>query len=221
MAYPEYDKTGIALEETHYRFLEGMYLTRLIRFHDVSVYFSRTRRPPDLRNQLEGAGFRAVDEEAWMLYEGRGVPEQKAASDLHVRAVNGAEIDTFVRVFRHATGLPATYAQALLDSYRRPTLKRRITHYLCFLDEEPVGVATVVSSGRFAGIYNVATVGDRRTSVVKSLILEAVSHSSRDDHGILFLQADLEGETEKLFRSVGFRTLFVRSGYVLAEPREA
>jgi len=210
-------------------------LEDLIR--EVSEYFqSRNRqpcfyltpftRPRDFSGYLTAAGFEVGFADAWMFYEAELSPKIARPSDFFVKEVQAKkEMETFVRIFNEAyggvptpdepyAGLPPSYAEALYESFGRQ-LGEKVTHYLGFLGEEAVGIATLISGGGYACIYNVGTTPmHRRKGVGSALSLRAAADARKRANKGLFLLTEKGSAVERWYTDLGFSTWFAGEAYV-------
>jgi len=201
-------------------------IERVIHFyveHDrlPCLYLSPMTRPTDLGQELVNRGFEVQDEEAWMFYvAGRPAPVETPPGFRIELIERQEQMKAFVRVFNEAyEDIDPGYGEALEREFQATRPRQKVIHhYLGLLGNEAVGVASLYSSGRYGGIYNVGTVPEhRRRGIGSSLTLRAVDDSFSLGTNVIFLQAEKGTDVERLYSHLGFTTSFVRQGYVLSQ----
>lgn len=193
-----------------------------------SVYLTSFSKPPNISKYLETHGFRVEFKDAWMIYE-REIPPIKKPKALIIKEVkSNEEMEIFMKVFYEAYGgasegepygeLPPTYGEALCLSFRNPPKETSIIHYLGFINEEPVGIGTLISSEGFGGIYNVGTsLKCRRKGIGSAISLKAIEDSKKEGNNLTYLMTEEGSYVEEFYKKLGFSTKFIGRGYVLSE----
>ena len=191
-----------------------------------AIYFTPFTKPKNLPKLAEKFGFKLEFKDVWMFYEKTeskiAIPQNFAIKRIKTKE----EMKTFVDVFSQAYSgttpeepygvLPKEYGECLLSSFRKPQKDKKVIHYLGILDNKPVGVATLIYSGRFGCIYNVGTVpSQRKKGIGSALTLNAVADSIRNKAEIIFLQTEQETFNEKYYKWLGFSPKFIGEGFVL------
>lgn len=206
---------------------------RIITFYQKkacspSVYLTPFSRPRNISKHLEARGFKIELRDAWMLYD-RKMPLIKKSKDLIIKEVeNNKDMEIFVKVFYESYGgasedepygaLPPTYGEALRRSFKNPPKRNKIIHYLGFIDEEPVGIGTLISSDGFGGIYNVGTSPKhRRKGIGSTISLKALESSKKEGNNITYLMTEKGSYVEEFYKKLCFSTKFIGCGYILAE----
>lgn len=191
-----------------------------------TVYFTPFTKPRNLPEILKRFGFVPKYKDAWMFYE-KSEPKFTIPKGFTIKQVNTIdEIKIFVSIFRQAYGgaspeepygaLPKEYGECLLDSFIKPQEGNIVIHYLGFLDNKPISIATLIYSGNFGCIYNVGTIPDYRgRGFGATLSLNAVADSIKNNAKIVFLQTEQGSFNEKYYTNLGFSTKFICEGFVL------
>lgn len=143
---------------------------------------------------------------------------EPTANDIRVRACQTEDdIRTFSEVQSTAFGDPSwigwvekVNAINLRDSNQ--------IFYVAEIDERPVGVCLLVSTGKVGGLYAVATLADsRKRGVARALMARARVDSRRKGNEVLCLNTAAGGPAETVFRDAGFRTIFESVFYTPGE----
>jgi len=160
-----------------------------------------------------------------MFYE-KSAPQDSSPVGFSIKQVTTLEeMQVFVDLFDKAhTGapdepygkLPREYGESLLLFFQHPPTDRTVLHYLGSMNNKPVGYATLIYAGRFAGIYNVGTIPQyRRKGIASALTLRAVTDALKDGVQIVFLITEQRSYNERFYTKLGFTTKFVVRAYVL------
>jgi ribosomal protein S18 acetylase RimI-like enzyme len=132
----------------------------------------------------------------------------------------------FVNVFHKAYGgadqnepygnLPKGYSKCVEKAFMKN--RRNPINYIGFLNDKPVGIGSMIRSGRFAGIYNIGVIPCARKNGIGSLMtLNAVNNAIKHKANIIFLQTVADSYNEKLYKRIGFKTEFVGESFVLGD----
>lgn len=181
-----------------------------------AVYIDPTVTPPSFVDTLKKKSFQPEDEEIWMFYTHETKIDIQHPMDLKITKVQSNEdMMTFVRVFNESFGLiedgkeNSDYGLSLMDAYSDPNLGVNIVHFIGWVSNNPVSVASTYLKNNTAGIYNVGTPEEFRghgygTSLSKAAIQEALSNNCRR----LLLQTELDSGPERLYSRLGFKQAF-------------
>lgn len=155
-----------------------------------AIYLTPFTRPKNLPEITKQFGFKSKFRDAWMFYE-KTEPQVILPQNFIMKQVEtGEEMKIFAYIFHQAYGgvtpeepygaLPKEYGECLFESFSKPQRDKRIIHYLGILDKRPVGIATLIYSGRFGSIYNVGTIPSyRKKGIGSALTLNAVADSKK------------------------------------------
>ena len=198
------------------------------RNRQPAVYITPFTKPIGLSKTLKSSGFEIKSQDAWMFYRG-GKPKIVFPKNFKIKKVETQkEMEAFVNIFNRAYGgatpnepygaLPPDYSQALLESYKQKNKDKKIIHYLGLLENKPVGIATLIYSDEYGGIYNIGTIPAQRGKGISSLltltcILEAIQTGAKN----VFLQTEQGSYNEKFSSNIGFTTEFIGQTFVLDE----
>ena len=187
------------------------------------VYLSPATQPAAaFASRLEADGFVLFERESWMFCSpddggrtGRDLP------GLQIERVTSARgFERFSEVYREAFPGPEVerYIEALWDSVRHAGALVESCLFLACLGGRPVGILSLYCLGKYAGVYDVATaVTFRRRGIARALLDHACRYAGRLGSEQVFLQTVSGEEGEEAFLKAGFRTRFVRPGYVTEE----
>ncbi len=214
--------------------LEGL-VERVVEFYrsrnrQPCIYVTPFSRPQSLSAYLRDRSFQVVFRDAWMFHEGKTSQTIIQPTDLRIKEVSSkADMGSFVKVFNQAYGgtpsenepyggLAAYYGEALLASFSEVQRGKRVWHYLATIGDHVVGIASLISSRGYAGIYNVGTLPEyRRKGIGALLSLRAVEDSEKQGNKVLFLQTEGGSYVERFYEKLGFSTKFVGEGYELSD----
>jgi len=171
-------------------------------------------KPNTLSASIIRRGFKVENTDAWMFYE-QDPPVVNFPLGFSISMVTTlSEMNIFVDLFDKAHSgaddepygkLPKEYGESLLDFFTAPPTDRSVIHYLGYFNGIPVGYATLIYSGRFAGIYNVGTIPEyRKRGVGTTLTLNAVTDALRNGAEIVYLVTEQGSYNEKLYSKMGF-----------------
>jgi amino acid adenylation domain-containing protein len=182
------------------------------------VIYTLEKENPEAATVLKGHEFDRFDREAWMVFQGSAL--DPSGGDLQfVQAQSHAETEEFIKAFYAAYQVKDTgYGTALRSqSNDSSTVKQ---HFYLSKDNAVVSVATLIQRNGIGCIYNVGTPPVHRqkgyAAELLKRILNAVQESTR-----IFLQVECDSPAERLYKKLGFHTVFVRSGYRLRHWKRA
>lgn len=240
------DRPGVRFAFTH-RFSDTWYnqaydldwpsgtlehLVRLIsdicreRDRATCMYTSPASLPINLDEQLKKYGLVNFEDEAWMFLpvELWGLPQKPSRSMIKVVTVDNTNLDDFSFVYRN--GLPGPevegYIAAVRDGLRYAPPGVDVRYLIAYIDGQPVGILSILTTLACSGIYAVATLpAFQRQGVARKLIEAAGAIAKANRSRYLFLQTVCGDDGEQAFGRIGFETLYVRRGYTTAEIAES
>jgi len=203
------------LREARPLFLErnrplALYVTPCSRLYD--------KEPPDAFAKW------AID--AWMVsYDMSKLADYQYPVDIAIELVGIEEREEFVRVFEQAYGsddpddpygkLPAYYGQSLFRSFEGSPEGYKTEYIWAKIDGKPVGVASMLSDGKIAGVYSVGTISAyRRRGVGTSLMAFLVKQAKERGISTIMFQTEVGSYNEKWYTKMGFKTVFTGTYYV-------
>lgn len=182
------------------------------------IYLTPAVKPADLGKRLEEIGYGKFEEETWMFYDFKenSKPYIMPTEISVVEVKSAKEFEMFAGVYRK--GLPGPevekYIQAVADGLRYIPPLVNIWYFVAKYSDEPAGMLSLLTVGEYAGIYAVATIEKfRGKGVCKALTLHAGRVAERAGSKHMFLQTVVGGDSEIVFRKLGYETLYVREGY--------
>jgi hypothetical protein len=133
-----------------------------------------------------------------------------------VRRIDKAEAETFATVFLTAFGMPIDFAPGLAQLIEPSINFPGMYHYMAFVDEEPVGVCSLIIYQDVGIIGSAGIVPIRRGGKILNNLAFAVREEGRR-HGVKtgLLQTTAGGMFERFLRISGFRRAFTRVCYRL------
>ena len=159
--------------------------------------------PPSFVSLLERRGFERELEHSIMVFEKKKLAN-KCNPRVTVKETN--DMDTFDRLVVKGFEMPSEFKEAF-DKLVTPFKGKDIKHYLAYLDERPVGTASLFSTSKVGSILNVSTLKEYRgRGIGTELTMHALSDSYKDGNDLHTLQTDKGGEAERLYRKIGFKT---------------
>jgi hypothetical protein len=201
--------------------------------HDLgrkpAFYITPASRPTNVDQLLTSRGYEVAFSDAWLIHNGQPVSEPPHPRNLIIKPVGeDGEMDAFVRVFNLAygsqsegpySGLPASYGESLLASYRNQQAGKWVKHYLALLDDEPVGCATLVHDKRMGGLYNLGVVpkyGGKH--IGPTLATRRVSDGIDAGLKLMFFQTEEGTKVERFYQErLHFTKLFAGKAFVKKE----
>ena len=181
--------------------------------------FYLTPDSSDFERFLEDHGFISFDEEAWMFFDFDRVDElfSKGNSDISIKEVNESSLDDFKEVYYRTLPGPEVkeYVQCVINGFISCPSFVEIKYYLAYVGDVAVGMLSLLSMGKYSGLYAVAVEKQHQNKgICRALATEAVKQCRTNGTEYLFLQTGNGEESQKVFERLGFSTQFVRKGYV-------
>ena len=166
-----------------------------------TIYLTPFSRPKNLPELIKTFGFQSKYRDAWMFYD-NSTPRIELPEGFTIRRVESKdEMKVFVEIFNQSYSgatpeepwgaLPKEYGECLFDSFKNSGKDKTVVNFLGFFKGNPVGIATLIYSGKFGVIYNVGTIPQlRKKGIGAALTLNAVSDSIKNNARIIFLQTE-------------------------------
>lgn len=188
----------------------------------LSVYIINEKEHPDYVAYLLEHGYKKMSEESFMTYKDSlhsGITNNEVTV---LRALKETEIIDFVNVFTNAYGgettpeqpygeLDKTYMNALVRSFKNT---EKFYHYVCYVNEKPVSIASLCYESGKGGIYNVGTnLSNRGCGYGTSATIACVEKWVELGGKTLFLQTETGSKVESWYYSLGFELNFYGSTY--------
>ena len=198
-----------------------------------SVYLTPASAPSGLRRVLMARGYRTEYRQTVMVYDlgadgrvgvaGREGPAGQAAAagqapaagpasaPLQVlEAGRPAEYHAWCRVFLEGFEVPPDMHQVMYEMNLRSLRHPQVTGLLGVVDGEPVATTCLFVEGDTAGLYAVSTIPKaRRRGVAGAMVRRALDLARAQGVTLAVLQTGTGGDPERLYRTLGFRDLFV------------
>lgn len=192
-----------------------------------SVYLTPASAPSGLHRALLARGYRMEYRQTVMAYDltedggtiaevspapagVRGVADQAPAGLLILETTGPADYHAWCQVFLEGFEVPrdmhAVMYEMNLQSLRHP----QVTGLLGVLDGKPVATTCLFTEGDTAGLYAVSTAPQaRRRGVAGAMVRRALDLAKAKGATLAVLQTGTGGAPERLYRTLGFRDLFV------------
>lgn len=186
------------------------------------IYLTPAVTPPSFAKILEESGFGEFEREAWMFYDfAENTRPSDGPKSLSIRPVSSREdLEAFAYVYRDGFPGPEVedYIAAAIDGFRRQSPLVDIFFCLAYCEGEPAGIISRYRLGKYAGVYDVATVEKFRTRGVARALTRHVGRQAKDlGCECVFLQTVVGDVGEKAFAKLGYETRYVRHGYTTKE----
>lgn len=136
--------------------------------------------------------------------------------------VTESQADDLMRVFDLAHSgdtdgvfgaLPPSYMRCLRRAIGRP----HTTHFVGYLDDEAVCIASAARDGDLVGLYNVATIPEYRRRGLARRITARVMEWALGLRGAgntaVFLQTVADSDVERLYESFGFERVYLQHSF--------
>ena len=209
---------------------ESALIDKIVSFannHDrvPAVYIDPTTQPPGFVKVLQKKMFQPEDEEIWMFYDSTSQSSFHRPKNLTITKVQSSEeMGIFIDVFNESYDLlgegqtNSDYGLSLLDAFSSSEIDVKIIHFIGWVNETPVSIASTYIQGDVAGIYNVGTPEKFRCNgyggaLSRAAIEEANKHNCRR----LLLQTELDSGPERLYAKLGFSPAFSAAIWSLTE----
>lgn len=158
--------------------------------------------PSSFVSFLERHGFEKESEQSIMVFDGKP-PGNNANPLVTVKETN--DIDTFDRLVVQGFEMPSEWKEAF-DKLVAPFKGKGVKHYLAYLDDRPVGTASLFSTSKVGCILNVSTLKEyRKNGIGTELTVHAISESVKAGNNLHTLPTDKGGEAERIYRKIGFK----------------
>jgi len=182
------------------------------------IYTSPATEPENIGKLLEDLGYGMFEEEAWMFYN---FDENKKAytipDDISITEVKTEQdLEIFAEVYRK--GLPGPevedYVEACLEGFKYKPPLVNIWYFIAKYQGAPAGMISLLTLGKYAGIYAVATIEEfQKKGIVRALNWVACALAEKVGCKYAFLQTVKGEDSELVFEKLGYETLFIREGY--------
>jgi amino acid adenylation domain-containing protein len=239
---PSVDQDAIALLQAHYRMQLGGFLSRVEESEDTILATSELCSAPmwnhvallgnefperlksedalkyvyviDGNTTLLADSFEKFERESWMVFEGP-LPEPQTSTLKITRVENGPQADEFARIFYSAFKVKEPgYKKALVQQIASGDSSPKVSHYIGYAGGTAVCAATWIADAGEHGLYNMATAPEhRKKGYAAALLTSLIRDHLASNQGRIFLQVEKGGGAEKLYRRLGFREVFTRSGF--------
>lgn len=188
----------------------------------LSVYVVNENEHPDYVAYLLKHGYSKMAQESFMTYNLSTYNRSKDERTTIVRAIGKTGLTDFVDVFTSAYGgevtpeqpygeLDKAYVDALIQSFKNT---EKFYHYVCYINEKPVAIASLCYENGNGGIYNVGTKDDARgCGYGTSATLACIEKWKELGGETLFLQTETGSRVESWYYSLGFKVKFYGSTY--------
>ena len=166
--------------------------------------------------------------DAWLVAPVEALDLGGSASGFTVATVGAGDREAYVGAFERAYSgvdpgdpygpLDDAYRVCLAESFDRDVPGYRRRFLMARSGAEAVGVATVFTSGSWAGVYGVGTVpGWRGRGVGRAIMAHAARVATDDGADAVMLQTEAASAPQRWYESLGYKTAFV-ARYVLLAP---
>jgi ribosomal protein S18 acetylase RimI-like enzyme len=169
-------------------------------------HFGPSMRPLDLPRRLLERGFEHVGDDSGMALDLADLPRTTAPPNLSTERVHSRHVlARWVATMLEAFDLPEKWSAWFEE--RSATLGFAAwSHYLGYLDGQPVATASSFTTGDLVGIYNVGTIGSaRRRGIGIALTHTALAEARARGAKNAVLHASDQGYS--IYRQLGFQTI--------------
>ena len=190
--------------------------TRLVPF---SWAIGPTTLPINLAHYLKARGFTHIHDGTGMAADLQTLPEA-IATPANFRVAEVSDIDmlqTYSTTSMKGFSSTEEYMRIYSDTYRAIGFAENSPwhHYIGWLNDEPVGVSSLLLHAGVAGIYGVATVPEaRRLGIGSAMTLAPLREARRRGYRVGVLSPSEMGLS--VYKRLGFRTYCTMSFYRLA-----
>lgn len=138
----------------------------------------------------------------------KGIPSQPtSSSDLKIKIVQSdSELKAFTELAANAFAMSPQAADQCLDVNDSAMKKNEQIHFMAFLNEMPVGTATLSISPSSAGIWNLATLPEhRKQGIGGALVYATLVEAKKRRHDQVMAILTPKGMAWGLFTKMGFK----------------
>lgn len=182
-----------------------------------AFYLDPATKPANFIETLEKNSFSLKDQEIWMIHTNlEDIQHVRETPDVEVETVKHKnQMTHYIELFNLGFGMSTdAYGKSLYEAFTEPTKDVEIIHYLAKLNGKTCGVASLYSSGKVGGIYNVTSLPEfRRQGIGTALNKRAVLDSINRKKELLILQTEQDGDAYRIYERMGFRPGFLASIY--------
>lgn len=164
-----------------------------------------------LKKVLLKRNYEIFDIDSWMT------PTKKIKSQLNVRKINNNEIGEFVKVFTevYTKGEEDDPYKNMSSLYGTFLKRRLITRHRCktepfaaFLNDKIIGTIYITYDKNYACAYGLAVLPKYRNKGAGRSLLSKCVELAKELRVELFLQTSKGSRNEKIFKKLGFKTVF-------------
>lgn len=186
------------------------------RNREMCFYLTPASSPSNLGEILETKGFAVFDEEAWMFINPKMYQTPTLNPNVKVVEVTEDMLSIFDDVYRRTLPGPEVdgYIDCVVNGFKSNPPLVCIKYYLAYYGEKAVGMLSLLTLGKYAGLYAIAVDEDcQRRGVCKAMLSAALEYCTLNSIQYVFLQTGHKTDAETAFEKMGFKTEFVRIGY--------
>jgi len=132
-------------------------------------------------------------------------PPARELPEIDVRRVSGGPVkDAFCAIGSLCFNVPLAWFREVFEG---DSVWNDFAAYVGYLDGEPISTAAIVIGGEAAGVYNVATMPDRRRCGYGEAVMRYALEQARQEHGLsrTILQSTPQGLA--LYERMGYRAV--------------
>lgn len=187
------------------------------RNRETCFYLSPASTPSDFGSFLESNDFATFDEEAWMFFDIENFLSRGHNFNVTIKEITKDDLDLFGEVYYRTLPGPEVneYIQCVINGFLLPPPFVTIKYYLAYWNEKAIGMLSMLSIGKYSGLYAIAVDEEfQHKGVCRALVSKAVTQCKSNKTKYLFLQTGNGEDSQKVFERLGFNTEFIRIGYV-------
>jgi len=174
---------------------------------DVRFRTTALTRPRSFSVFLRNHGFARSkeDEESAMVFKGKDL-EDKLNPKVKVKEISESEVDVYSRLLLATFEMPFEWKKGV-DAFIREFMRKGAKCYLAYVGKKPVGISGLLSFMKTGGVFNVGTLKTyRRQGIGTTLVAQTVMDSIKEGNTLHILYTEKEGNPERLYRKIGFKT---------------
>jgi GNAT superfamily N-acetyltransferase len=176
-------------------------------FTDVRFRTTPLTRPRSFSTFLLSHGFvRSVeDEESAMFFKGKNL-ERKLNPEVMVKEISEGEVDVYGKLLLTIFEMPFEWKKDI-DTFILEIMRKGAKCYMAYAGKKPVGTSALFSFMKTGGVFNAGTLKKhRRRGIGTTLVARAVMDSIKEGNTLHILYTAREGNPERLYRKIGFKT---------------
>lgn len=185
----------------------------------IPAFYIMPNTAKTLENSLLKRGYSIFSTDAWMI------PTKSIESKINARLLRKEELEDFIRVYievftKGEKDDPYHDMSPLLGEFlhRRLTTRHKCKTeaFAAFIGNNLIGTVCLIYNNKYACVYSLAVLPEYRNKGAARSLLSKCVERTKELKVKLFLQTVKGSRNEKIFKKLGFKTIFI--GKYLYKP---